>query len=101
MFGYGYSRPTQELYEPPRLDCGLKDFDKAVKEYDFLDNLDDKTSQSILQYYTTELNRTIKLNLYCIVSIDLRAGVVNTNLKIEWPKTIGNGGKGSGPKKTE
>ena len=69
MYGYGFSRPWQDVYEPPRLDCGLKDLKKALKEYEFLDNPDADTDKSILLYYSTELNHAMKRNLYCIVSI--------------------------------
>jgi hypothetical protein len=68
MYGYGFSRSWQDLYEPPRLDCGLKDFDKIRKEFHFLENPDPGTAKSVLTYYTTEFNREMKRNLYCIVS---------------------------------
>ena len=70
MYGYGFSRPWQDVYEPPRLDCGQKDLDKALEEYSFLDNPTPDINKSILLFYTTELNHAIKRNLYCIVSFD-------------------------------
>ena len=68
MYGYGFSRSWQDLYENPRLNCGLKDLNKAIGEYAFLENPDPATDKSILMYYVTEFNRNIKQNLYCIVS---------------------------------
>ena len=67
MYGYGYSRPWQDAYEPPTLDCGRKQFEEALKEFDFLNNPDPETDLSVLIYYTTELNHNIKKKLYCIV----------------------------------
>jgi hypothetical protein len=68
MYGYGYSRPWQDAYEAPRLDCGIKDLEAALAEFHFLDYPDPTIAKSILVYYTSELNHALKMNLYCIVS---------------------------------
>lgn len=81
MYGYGYSRPWQDAYEAPRLDCGLKDLEAALAEYDFLDDPDPATATSILEYYTNELNHAIKLNLYCIVRTFLSSLAMAVTLK--------------------
>ncbi len=77
MYGYGYSRPWQDAYEPPLLDCGHKEFEEALQEYAFLDNPDPENDISILVYYTTELNHVIKNKLYCIVSFELISVVLH------------------------
>jgi hypothetical protein len=75
MYGYGYSRPWQDAYEPPTLTCGRQDFEAALKEYEFLDNPDLETDVSVLVYYSTELNHNIKTKLYCIVSGNARGNL--------------------------
>ncbi len=39
LYGYGYSRPWQDAYENPILNCGMKDLESALKEYDFLEEI--------------------------------------------------------------
>ena len=93
LYGYGYSRPWQDEYEPPRLGCGRKDFEATLAEFEFLSDPDPGTDFSILVYYTSELNHAIKKGLYCIVTIPISftffsQKVVGSNpaLGVRWNK---------------
>ena len=67
MYVYGYSRPYVDLYVEPKVDCGPKDFEDILKEFEFLDHPEPGTDKSVLTYYVTEFNHEAKMKLYCLV----------------------------------
>ena len=69
FYGYGYAGPFFLDYEKPFTDCGLKEFEEALQEYEFLDNLDSGIPTPVLTYYTTKFNHEMKRKVSCIVSI--------------------------------
>ncbi len=58
----------QNKFMDPRVHCGRSDFEKVLKEFEFLFNPDPSTGKSILTYYVSEYLRTMKLKLYCLVT---------------------------------
>ena len=67
MYGFGYSRPYMDLYQDPRVSCGLKDYEAALEEFEFLEYPDFSTDVGILSYYASEFNHQLKLDLHCLV----------------------------------
>ncbi len=72
LYGYGYSWPYQNSYKAPRVECGLKDYEDVLKEFEFLDNPDSSVDNSVYSYYVTEFSHQAKLKLYCLVSFKLK-----------------------------
>jgi hypothetical protein len=58
----------QNKFMDPRVHCGRSDFEKVLKEFEFLFNPNPSTAKSILTYYVSEYLRTMKLKLYCLVT---------------------------------
>ena len=69
MYGYGYSRPYMDLYQEPRVACGLEDYEALLEEFQFLEHPDFSTDVSVLSYYASEFNHQLKLDLFCLVNL--------------------------------
>jgi hypothetical protein len=58
-----------DQYQSPRVSCGLSDFEAVLEEFRFLDYPDGRTDGTVLQFYSSELNHRLNLELFCLVNI--------------------------------
>ncbi|CAB4064413.1 unnamed protein product [Lepeophtheirus salmonis] len=78
MYGFGYVGPFYLELEEARLDCGLSDFDNALREYAYVTDFSttyghsytgsSDTDPHLLTYYVIKMKHALKRSIYCITS---------------------------------
>ena len=62
LYGYGYSTPFGFEFVSPLASCGLKDFEAAIAQYDFLNNPDQSQGKKYIFFYFLETAHKAKLD---------------------------------------